>query len=81
MKDTRTEARALRRQRLQTVAARAIAGYEKLPPAERIELLLSVALILPRAEAEAARLAAFTLQEAEAQQLKFSALLTPRPKA
>lgn len=64
---------ALRRRRM--VAARARAGYEQLPPAERIELLLALAEILPEAEAEAARHAAFTLQEAEAHQRNFLGLI------
>lgn len=52
-------------------------GYETLPPADRIELLLSLAEMLPEADAEAARLTAFTIQEAEANQLKFAGLLRP----
>lgn len=64
---------ALRRRHL--VATRALAGYEQLPPVERIELLLALAEVLPESEAEAARHAAFTLQEAEAQQRNFLGLI------
>lgn len=63
--------------RLRTVARLAMRGYETLPPADRIELLLSLAEMLPEADAEAARLTAFTIQEAEANQLKFAGLLRP----
>ena len=62
--------------RRRLIVQRALRGYELLPAAEKIELLIGAADFLPKAEAEAARSAAFCLQEAEAQQLKFNHLLS-----
>jgi hypothetical protein len=54
-------------------------GADSLAPAERIELLLAAADVLPRAEAEIARNAAFTLRMAEAKQLEFKRQLGLEP--
>lgn len=65
--------------RRRMVAQRALREVELLSAAERAELYEAVALILPEAEAEEARLTAFTIRESEQQQLKFRALLGPTP--
>ena len=61
--------------RIRFVAQRAMVDYSSLPPKDRIELLLGVAAILPKAEAEAALHAVFVLREAEIRQLKFAEML------
>lgn len=63
------------------IAQRAMRGYDDLNAVERARLLRALAVVLPKKEAEAARATAWTIRAAEAQQLKFAALLTPRPKA
>ena len=73
------QAEKLRRRHL--VARRAMQGYDDLPTAEKIELLNALAEILPTGEAEAARHAAFLLQEAQRKQLEFSKLLVPEIKS
>lgn len=71
MMDPKTQ----RQQRLLLVAQRALRGYDDLPANVKIELLLGLAACLPKSEAEAASLTAFTVQESERQQLKFRGLL------
>lgn len=69
-----------KKQRLLLVAQRAMLGSETLPNGEKHELLLGIAGMLDLAapvEAEAARLAAFTVAEADRQQMKFRMLLNP----
>lgn len=61
--------------RLRLIAVRALRGYEDLSAPSRYELLLGLAEILPEAEAEAARHAAFLINEAELKQLQFRGLL------
>lgn len=67
------------KRRLLLVAQCAMRGYEDLPATTKVELLLGLAECLPEAEAEAARLTAFTVQESERQQLKFYGLLGVDP--
>lgn len=51
-------------------------GYDDLPTATKIELLVGLSEFLPEREAEEARHTAFCLQEAEAHQLSFKALIS-----
>lgn len=58
------------------LARRALRGYEELPTtAEKIELLLAAADVLPPQEATAARSTAWSLQMVERQQLAFAELI------
>jgi len=60
------------------ISSRALTGIDTLPPADRADVWEAVAAVLagihPAESAEAGRIAG-TIREAEAAQLKFSALL------
>lgn len=58
------------------VATTAMASYERLTPRERVMLLTGLSQILPKDEARAAEQAAFMIERAEAQQLKFLHLIS-----
>jgi hypothetical protein len=57
------------------VVRQAMSTFPQLAPAQRIQLLDGLSLILDGDEAEEARHTAFMIQKSEAQQLKFRELL------
>jgi len=64
-----------RREAILLLARAAVRSIETIPPSDRIQLLRALAMLLPQLESEQAEHAAYLLEKAENQQLKFIAIL------